>query len=285
MKSGILQHTFAHKLGISLLLALLGPPHTSQAQTLPKKKPEQQPPKEETPKRRPKLKKPRPLQPTPPVHPDPRVALDKLLVRRHIAVPPHVPLLQAIGIATDYGRLAMHLWNLKTGLQERWYEGTLHLLFRKNIQLAATLGYNRLWPTHTTGNKSAYKVAGTYLRLGLDYWAKYDHRNHLYAGIRYGRSPLVLDTHPKHTTEKPIQHELKAFWWELIIGSEHQLFQHWGLYVGATGRIKALPSFDTCTQATNYVIPGYGRTASSVVPDVTLYIKYQLAFGEKQLSF
>ncbi|MEL6152825.1 MAG: DUF6048 family protein [Bacteroidota bacterium] len=234
----------------------------------------------EPPSKAPRLKKPKRLRAAQPAYEDPLLALDLLVVKQKVALAPYVPFVQAIGGAVDYGRLAMHLWNFRTKKQERWFEGTLNILFIKNIQLIGTFGYNRLAPDKITGNKRLYTVAGTYFRVGLDYWIKYDRRNHLYTGIRYGRSYFDLTPMPKDVTAQAS----KAAWWELVVGSEYQLFQNWGIYVGVVGRLKGLRSFDEFSQATNYVIPGYGRTISAVVPDATLYIKYQLSFLEKQFK-
>ena len=223
------------------------------------------------------LKKPKLLEPASITSEDPWVRLDTLVVKQHIAQAPYVPWIQTMGVAVDYGRLAM---NSFTKDADR-YAGSLHILFRKNIQLSGTLGYQKLTQACSMGNKSGYTVVGYYGNVGLDYFVFYNPRDNLYAGLRYGRSRFKNSTIPTSPTEKVST----ATWWELNIGSEHQLFSSFGLYVGLIGHLKGLGSFETFEPATNYVVPGYGRSVQNVVPSITLYIKYQIYFLKKQLTF
>lgn len=223
------------------------------------------------------LKKPKLLEPASITSEDPWVRLDTLVVKQHIAQTPYVPWIQTMGIAVDYGRLAMNLFTKDASR----YAGSLCILFRKNIQLSGALGYQKLTQACSMGNKSGYTVVGYYGNVGLNYFVFYNPRDNLYAGLRYGRSRFKNSTIPTSLTEKISI----ATWWELNIGSEHQLFSNFGLYIGLIGHLKGLGSFEPFEPATNYVVPGYGRSVQNVVPSITLYIKYQISFLKKQLTF
>jgi hypothetical protein len=224
------------------------------------------------------LKKPKSLEPAEITSEDPRVHLDTLVVGQHIAQAPYVPLIQTMGVAADYGRLAMNLFTEDACR----YAGSLNMLFRKNIQLSGTLGYQKLAQARSMGNKEGYTVAGFYGNIGLGYFVFYNPRDNLYIGLCYGRSGFKNSTMPASSAEQAISINLKASWWALNIGSEHQLFDDFGLYVGLIGHLKGLGSFEKFEPAANYVIPGYGRNVQKVVPSITLYLKYQVSFLEKK---
>lgn len=229
----------------------------------------------------PLLKKPALLEPVKPTHEEPWVRLNALVVKQRIIQSPYVPLVQTIGVAVDYGWLAMNLFTQKA----RKYAGSLSMLFRKNIQLSGTLGYQKYAQERSMGNKSSYTAAGYYGNVGLDYFVFYTPRNNLYAGLRYGRSSFKNSTTPASSAEQAIRKNLTASWWELTIGSEHQLFSNSGLYAGFVIHLKSLESFEAFEPAANYVVPGYGRSVQNIVPALTLYIKYQIAFLKKKITF
>jgi len=229
----------------------------------------------------PLLKKPKPLKPAKITPEDPWERLDALVVKQHIAQAPYVPFIQTIGVSVDYGKLAMNLFTKKACS----YAGSLSILFRKNIQLSGTLGYYKLSQERSMGNKNGYTVVGYYGNIGLDYFVFYNPRNNLYTGLRHGRSRFKNSTTPTSPAERIIDKDSTASWWELSVGSEHQLFSNFGLYVGFIGHLKGLGRFETFEPAANYVVPGYGRNVQNVVPSVTLYIKYQISFLEKQITF
>lgn len=229
----------------------------------------------------PTLKKPKPLEPAKITPEDPWVRLDTLVIRQHIAQAPYVPFIQTMGVAVDYGRLAMNLFAKGT----RRYAGSLSILFRKNIQLSGTLGYQKLTQACSLGNKSGYTVVGYYGNVGLDYFVFYNPRNNLYIGLRHGKSRFQHSTTPTLPAEQIISKVSTASWWELSIGSEHQLFSNFCLYVGIIGHLKGWGRFERFEPATNHVVPGYGRNVQNVVPSITLYVKYQISFLKKQLTF
>jgi Domain of unknown function (DUF6048) len=228
----------------------------------------------------PLLKRPTLLEPVKLTHEDPWVRLNALVVKQQIIQSPYVPLVQTIGVAVDYGWLAMNLFTQKA----RKYAGNLSILFRKNIQLSGTLGYQTFAQERSTGNKSSYTAAGYYGNVGLDYFVFYTPRNNLYAGLRYSRSSFKNSTTPTSSAEQVIRKNLTASWWELAIGSEYQLFSNSGLYAGFVIHLKSLGSFEAFEPAANYVVPGYGRSVQNVVPALTLYIKYQISFLKRQIT-
>ncbi len=233
------------------------------------------------PTQEPPLKKPKLLSPIQLLQEDPLVGLDKLVVKRQETLAPYIPLVQTIDIALDYGKLFMKLWNTK----EHKYVGGISILFRKNFQLSGTLGYSKLYPALVHGNQNTYTAAGTYGSLGLEYLVNYNQYNNLYAGVRYGRSYFRNSTLPRYAHENPVSKTLQASWWELMLGSEQQIFSNWGLYTGFVSSLKGLGNFGKFEPATNYVVPGYGRNVLVAVPSVNLYIKYKVSFLEKQIQF
>lgn len=246
---------------------------TKKRQTIPQKLLPNTPETQSSPLKKPKLLEPAIITPE-----DPRVHLDTLVVEQHIAQAPYAPFIQTISVAADYGRLAMNLLTEDA----RRYAGSLSILFRKNIQLSGTLGYQKLAQARSMGNKEGYTVVGYYGNIGLSYFVFYNPRDNLYIGLCYSRSGFENSTMPTSSTEQVISKNLKASWWALNIGSEHQLFDNFGLYVGLIGHLKGLGGFEKFEPATNYVIPGYGRNVQKVVPSITLYLRYQVSFLEKK---
>ena len=236
---------------------------------------------ENGPPKKPRLRKPKPLEHIKFVQEDPLAPLDKLIVKQQVSLAPYVPLVQTIDGAIDYDKIAWTLWKRK----ERSFAGNVSILWRKNIQLLGTLGYSQLRPALVKGNIEAYTVQGQYGAVSLAYFTKYDPYNNLYVGLRYGRSYFKNSTLPTSEVRQVISKDLTASWWELVIGSEQQLFRNSGMYAGLMFHLKSFGSFEPFEPASNYVVPGYGRSVSSVVRSISLYIKYQLSFLEKQISF
>jgi hypothetical protein len=211
------------------------------------------------------------------------VRLSALVVKQHITKDPYVPLVHTLGVAVDYGRLglAMNLFTPKA----RRYAGSLSILFRKNIQLSGTLGYQKLAQERSMGNKNSYIVAGYYGNVGVDYFVFYNPRDNLYTGLRYGRSSFKNSTMPASSAEQVISKDLTASWWELAIDSEHQLFNNSEFYAGFVIYLKGLGRFEAFEPAANYVVPGYGRSVQNIVPSLTSYIEYQISFLKNKITF
>ena len=229
----------------------------------------------------PTLTKPKPLKSIQAASSDPLSSLDQLVAKQPNLMTPYIPLLQELVIGLDYSRLAMNILRRS----EHRYEGSLGMLWRGNIQLFADLGHNLLHPSHTSDNKSKYKVEGLYGRIGVDYLARYSARDNLYAGLRYGRSHFTNCTKPDNPRAKSISQALTASWFEVVVGSDTRLFEQLGLYAGLAFRLGILYDFQEFQPANNYVIPGYGRTTNKLSPSLNLYIQYRLSFLNRQISF
>lgn len=227
------------------------------------------------------LKKPKLLTPAQGTHEDPLLSLDALIVRQPVTLTPYVPLIQTIDLALDYGNLLRGLWPPMT----HRYEGELSVLGRKNIQISVNGGYNSLAPPSGIDEAEKHSTAGFYYRLGLDYFVKYNLRDNLYAGLRHSRSHFKHCIQSSNPAKDSVSRNLKASWWEMVIGSEHQLFSHWNLYAGFVIRLKGLRQFEAFESAANYVVPGYGINVQPMVPGLMLYIKYKISFLEKQVTF
>lgn len=62
--------------------------------------------------------------------------------------------------------------------------------------------------------------------------------------------------------------------WATVLGKKNQVVH-----------LKNLGHSEQFTPAINYMIAGYGRNVQPVVPSLTLYIKCQISFLEKQVTF
>ncbi|MEM9417111.1 MAG: DUF6048 family protein [Bacteroidota bacterium] len=231
--------------------------------------------------KKPRLRKPKLLEPVKLAQEDPLASLDKLIVKKQVPLAPYVPLVQTIDVAFDYDKIAWTLWKRK----EQSFAVNVSILWRKNIQLSGTWGYNQLRPALVKGNIEAYTVQGQYGTVGLAYFVKYNLYNNLYAGLLYGRSYFKNSTVPTPDVQQVISKDLTASWLEFVIGSEQQLLKNSGIYAGLILHLKGFGSFEPFERATNYVVPGYGRSVSRIVPSISFYIKYQILFLKKQISF
>jgi hypothetical protein len=237
------------------------------------------------------LPKPTPLEPIPAAYPDPLPELDILVTKQLVKIAPYVPFVQEIFIGLDYGKLAMNAWQALRHLknkaynQEHQYEGKIGIIFRKNIQLSSNLGYAHLHPTHTSDNRAKYEVQGLYGRMGIDYVVRYDARNNLYAGLRYGRSHFTNRTKSDNPNSKGISKVLTASWFEIGVGAEYQLWKDHGFYAGLAFQLSNLYHFTQFEPANNYVIPGYGRTKNKTSIGLSLYIQYHLSFLNRLIAF
>lgn len=205
-------------------------------------------------------------------------ALDELIVNQYMSLSPHVPLVQSIQLAIDYNQFAWSLWKTYRQRQMHQYVSSLHILLRNNIQIFGKLGHDQLYPTPVTINgekQQQYSIRGYYGSGGIRYVTKYNLQSNIYVGMSHARSYF------RHSA---IAHNLKATWWEINFGAEQALFFSWA-YAGFMIHLKGLGNFEKLATDNNYVIPGYGRNVNRIVPDISFYIKFQLSFLEKQLSF
>lgn len=215
---------------------------------------------------------------------DPRYLLDLMVMKKKPQSKPYIPFIQHIDFSIDYGKLATALF---TQFESK-YEGGGSILLRKNIQLAVDVGYAELNPQNAFKNATSYTIKGKYGRIGLDYFIKYDRANHLFFGLRYGRSTFedqgvveIVSSLGESFQLRVDRKALTASWFEVVGGSETKLFKKLDLYVGMLLRWRIQHKFENFEPIPVYAIPGYGRTADKTVPALNMYIKYNLSFLKK----
>ena len=233
------------------------------------------------------LQKPAPFKKITLEHDDPRYLLDLMVVKKKPQSKPYIPFIQCIDFSIDYGKLATALF---THFESK-YEGGGCILFRKNIQLAVDVGYAELHPQNAFKNATSYTIQGKYGRIGLDYFINYDRANHLFFGLRYGKSTFedkgvveIASSVGERFQTSVDRKALTASWFEVIGGSETKLFKKSDLYVGMLLRWRRQHKFENFEPIPVYAIPGYGRTVDKTVPALNLYIKYKLSFLKKEVD-
>ncbi len=236
------------------------------------------------------LPKPAPLELIPAIDPDPLPGLDPLIAKQPVKMAPYVPLVQEVWIGLDYGKLVMNGYQAVRKLQdpqrdqEQQYEGSMGILFRKNIQVSSNLGYAHLHPTHTSDNQQKYAVKGIYGRLGVEYVIKYGAYDNLYVGLHYGQSYFTNYTKPETAARKVIRKNLTGSWFGLDLGAETQPWKAYRLYLGLAFHLAQLYHFTEFKPAQNYVIPGYGRNKNKLNAGLSLYIQYRFSFLERIIT-
>jgi len=237
------------------------------------------------------LTKPQPLKPIPLANPDPLQPLDQLVTKQSIHMSPYIPFVQEISIGIEGVSLLKNTWNLLKNIKKhdpnRPYEyvGNLNILFRKNIQFSAGLGYVKLYPDQLKANKHAYSANGFYGSVGLDYLTRYSITDNVYIGLRYSRAHFTNQTIPTQKDEQAIHKKLTASWFELVLGSETRLLDKLNIYGGCTLRLGWLYNFETFNPAENYIIPGYGSNTNKLGASLNLYILYKISFIERMIKF
>ena len=174
---------------------------------------------------------------------------------------------------------------------EKKYEGGGSILFRKNIQLAVDIGHARLNPKNAFKNAKSYTIQGKYGRIGLDYFIQYDRFNHLFFGLRYGKSTFedkgmieIASSLGKDFSICVDRKALTASWFEMVGGSETKLFKKLDLYAGMLLRWRIKHQFKSFEPIPVYAVPGYGRTTDKTIPALNIYIKYHLSFLKKEIA-
>ncbi|MHA7878002.1 MAG: hypothetical protein ACX93T_03745 [Bacteroidota bacterium] len=201
--------------------------------------------------------------------------LEQLVAQQHNVQTPYVPLVQAMGIALDYGRLVMCLISPDTCS----YIGTLDLLLRDNLQLSGTLGYHTFVQKRSINNRSSYKMAIYNGSIGLERLWFYRPRTIIYTGLRYGIGQNATGTMPISTEARAIKNKFPTSWCEWIIGAEQQLFRCRGLYAGLIFHWKWWGSRGKSEYPTIYRVSSYGRRKlGSSISSITFYIKYRISF-------
>lgn len=116
----------------------------------------------------------------------------------------------------------------------------MYLVQKKHTTGQAHWGIKNLLKHVAWATKVATKQLGIMAILAQTTLFFINHANNLYAGLRYGRSDFKDSTTPASPTEQITSKNLTASWWELAIGSEHQLFSSFGLDAGLVVHLKSI---------------------------------------------
>ncbi|MGL1886983.1 MAG: DUF6048 family protein [Reichenbachiella sp.] len=204
------------------------------------------------------------------------------VVDQEDAVIERMPVLSAIGVTVDYGKLVSGLI-LST---EAKYEGGIQFEFYNKLYLVGEFGYAVLEPNGAYVN-AAYISEGSYWRAGLGYKLDMGPKFNFYVSARYGQSEyhdkgeitIVSKSGIYDTFIEPFDRDhQKAHWYEVMISSERRMWK--GLYAGFHLRFRVMGNYKEQVPLDVFSIPGYGRTYDDMVPAFNLYIKYSLEFFE-----
>ena len=179
-------------------------------------------------------------------------------------------------LSIDYLKLGSFLLDFETK-----YEVGVGILYKNKIRLAGDWGYGKLKPQRAIKN-GEYISEGTYYRVGADWVSSIDPRNNVYAGLRYAKG--MFEDRATFTIESDLWDDfngnldrpnLEADWFELVIGSENNIWNN--LFIGWVFRFRILNEYTSFEGFDVYTIPGYGRPINNTIPAVNLYVKYLLA--------
>ena len=189
---------------------------------------------------------------------------------------PLVKLRSGLEVSIDYLKLGTFLVDFETK-----YEVSAGLLFRNKIRLAGDYGYGQIKPRRAIKN-GEYISEGNYFRVGADWVGSIDLKNNIYLGFRYAKS--TFEDRSTFTIESDlwdvfkgnsIRENLEADWYEIVIGSENNIWNN--LFLGWIFRFRIMNEYTSFEDFDVYTIPGYGRPINNTIPAVNLYIKYLLA--------
>ena len=190
----------------------------------------------------------------------------------------------AITIYADIGKIGESLFADQT----KWEFGLAAIMSRR-YAVVAEYGFGSLKPKSVINNGS-YTSEGNYFRLGFEYIFTIVPRTYLATGVMYAQANFDDYGHVKIDSElwQSVDETfgrvgLSASWFEWILNTEAPFTKvdrgvwdnfYWGLRYRLRFLISDIsqPDFDI------FAIPGYGKTYSTVVPAVNLYLKYRIDF-------
>lgn len=156
----------------------------------------------------------------------------------------------------------------------------------KNVHLVAEAGYANYSSDLAYKNSDDYEVEGEYFRVGIDYAIYKDVKNQFLFGIRYGKSTFGdqgtfevasdLWDNFSYEIDSESRGNSSATWVEAVVGTQTLLLKnvHFGWYF----RLRKLIDRTSYDPIDIYYIPGYGKSFSSSVPALNLFIKYKFSF-------
>jgi len=189
------------------------------------------------------------------------------------------PFLTELHLLLDYGKILTLPVPFETKA-----EGGIQAVFENRFVGGVSYGYGSIHPMGAYKN-SDYHATGTYIKPSFYYQLAINPKNKLFLGAQYGMASFedsgVTTIESGSGLFEPYQRSyarsgLKASWWELSVQSEGNLTGN--IWMGFRASYRHLIHFDNPGDPDVLVVPGYGKTVSSGVAAVNLFIKYKLSF-------
>lgn len=168
---------------------------------------------------------------------------------------------------------------------ETKYEAQVGISY-KNVHFVAEAGYANYSSDLAYKNSDDYEVEGEYFRVGIDYAIYKDAKNQFLFGIRYGKSRFGdqgsfevssdLWNNFSYEIDTESRKNSSATWAEAVVGTQTLLLKN--VYFGWYFRLRKLIDRTSYEPVDIYYIPGYGKSFSSSVPALNLFIKYKFSF-------
>lgn len=179
-----------------------------------------------------------------------------------------------LSIYIDYGKLLTIPAKFETKA-EAGISFQLKNRFAPHIQV----GWAKLEPGAALEN-GYYTSEGKYGRIGINYLLPLDATNSFYVGVRYAMSQydengtyIIGSTLWPDRVENYSRKDLKADWFEVLLGSEKRL-KNSKWYLGGNLSLRILNEREKFPFIDTYAIPGYGRVFDKTVPALNIYIKH-----------
>ncbi len=206
--------------------------------------------------------------------------LDLFFIPKPMHLSTYTPLLQEFGLRINWFECLQNLWSN----QQNSYAGGVDFHCYGPIQLSVDFGYLAHCPKDILYNNTfKYKSKGRYGLAALSYVTQLNRLSKAYLGIAYGQSRFNLTTFYKNHAALTSNH-LTAGWIKFVGGSElklmHQLYG--GVQIGIAHLLHCKKNDDD-SGLLNYSIPGYGKIANKIMPDIVLYLKWNISFLEKKI--
>ncbi|MBL6446781.1 hypothetical protein JMN32_10690 [Fulvivirga sp. 29W222] len=179
------------------------------------------------------------------------------------------------GIYIDYGKLL----TIPTDFETK-FEAGLSFRLKNRLSPNVQAGMGKLEPGGAINN-GTYLAEGWYGRIGINYLVPLNNKSMLYAGAKYSMSRFdesgsyeigsnLWDNYKDGFSREGLQ----ADWFEVILGSETMLDDHWS--AGGYFSLRILNQRDEFSPIDTYAIPGYGRAFDKTTPAVNVYIRFSL---------
>jgi hypothetical protein len=194
-----------------------------------------------------------------------------------IGTKPPVTKVGRIGFYADYLNIAGQLFG-----NNQKYEGGAHFMFLKNIFLTVEAGTANLQPKSSIIN-GEYRADGHFWKAGLDFIVSHNRESDskIYIGGRYARASFFDKGH--YVVESSMwpsyrasffREDLRADWYELLLGTEGNIFS--GFYTGWMIRYRILADSPRLFPIPVYNIPGFGTGSGKNTFAFNLYLKYMI---------